>query len=329
MDSITQAILGASVGEAVLGRRLGRKAAFAGAIIATLPDLDVILYAWYDAYEMLSIHRGYSHSLAGGLVGATALTWLLKRIRGFRNIPAGTLWIFVWLALVTHVLLDLFTGYGTQFLLPFSDMRLGLDSVNIIDPVYTLPLLFGLIFSLRTEPTARNRHLFNWLGLGISTGYLLLTLGIKQHVQATYDRELVGITIQAEDMLTLPVGMGSVHWYAVARSEDQLILQKYSLLTGLDSERYSFPIHDEYLAEIQPEIARKMRWFAKGFYTVEKEGDRIRVFNLQVDMRGPVQVNGHLSPTKGYFELTNRGGEIMFSSGTLSTAPAKGLDSPH
>ena len=44
MDSITQAVLGAAIGEAVLGKKIGNKGAILGAAVATIPDLDVALY---------------------------------------------------------------------------------------------------------------------------------------------------------------------------------------------------------------------------------------------------------------------------------------------
>ena len=53
-------------------------------------------------------------------------------------------WLLVWLALITHPLLDAFTVYGTQFWLPFSDYPVGIGSVFIIDPLFTTPLLAGL-----------------------------------------------------------------------------------------------------------------------------------------------------------------------------------------
>ena len=43
MDSLTQAALGAAIGEAVLGKKIGRKAAILGAIGGTIPDLDVFI----------------------------------------------------------------------------------------------------------------------------------------------------------------------------------------------------------------------------------------------------------------------------------------------
>ncbi|MDA0856951.1 MAG: metal-dependent hydrolase, partial [Proteobacteria bacterium] len=43
MDSVTQAVLGGAVSYAVLGRRLGKRAALYGMALGTLPDLDVLI----------------------------------------------------------------------------------------------------------------------------------------------------------------------------------------------------------------------------------------------------------------------------------------------
>ena len=43
MDTITQMALGAAVGEAVLGRKMGGRAMLWGAALGTLPDLDIII----------------------------------------------------------------------------------------------------------------------------------------------------------------------------------------------------------------------------------------------------------------------------------------------
>jgi inner membrane protein len=73
MDSITQGVLGAAIGEAILGKKIGSKGAIIGAIVATIPDLDVILYLFYSKFEMLSIHRGFSHSIVFSILGTLAL----------------------------------------------------------------------------------------------------------------------------------------------------------------------------------------------------------------------------------------------------------------
>ena len=62
MDSLTQVVLGAAVGEAVLGKKVGIKAAIVGAIAGTIPDLDVLASPWLDAVEKLMYHRSITHS---------------------------------------------------------------------------------------------------------------------------------------------------------------------------------------------------------------------------------------------------------------------------
>ena len=42
MDSVTQIVLGAAVGQAVLGSKVGNKALLYGAVAGTIPDLDVV-----------------------------------------------------------------------------------------------------------------------------------------------------------------------------------------------------------------------------------------------------------------------------------------------
>ena len=63
MDSLTQIVLGASVGEAVLGKKVGNKAALYGAIAGTIPDLDVLAGYFVDEITAIEWHRGFSHSI--------------------------------------------------------------------------------------------------------------------------------------------------------------------------------------------------------------------------------------------------------------------------
>ena len=63
MDSVTQIALGAAVGEAVLGKKVGNKAVLWGAVAGTIPDLDVIPGYFMDTVARLDFHRGFSHSI--------------------------------------------------------------------------------------------------------------------------------------------------------------------------------------------------------------------------------------------------------------------------
>ena len=286
MDSITQAALGAAIGEAVLGKKIGSKGAVLGTIIATIPDLDVALYLFYDKFEMLSIHRGFSHSILFSILGSFLIAYVLQRIKWTNQISYHRLWIFTWLALFTHMLLDGFTAYGTQLLLPFSDTRIGFDSINVVDPVYTLPLLIGLICSMYLFKYKPTRSVYNYIGIAVSTFYLLATLGIKDHVELHFKSELAQQNISYQSLLTMPDGIANINWYGVAKTKDGLYMHKYSILEDVDLPFEYFPSNDHLLEGINQEVVDRMKWFSKGFYTVVEEEDEIRFYNLQVDMRG-------------------------------------------
>jgi inner membrane protein len=80
MDSLTQAVLGASIQGALLGRWQGRRALLYGAMLGTLPDLDVII-DYGDAVADMTYHRGFSHSLLVLSILAVLLTALARWLK--------------------------------------------------------------------------------------------------------------------------------------------------------------------------------------------------------------------------------------------------------
>lgn len=78
MDSLTQIVLGAAVGEVVLGKKIGNKAMLWGAIAGTIPDLDVYQSLFYDSLTANELHRGVSHSLLFSILVAPILAWLAR-----------------------------------------------------------------------------------------------------------------------------------------------------------------------------------------------------------------------------------------------------------
>ena len=81
MDSVTQIVLGAAVGEVVLGRKIGNKAMLWGAIAGTIPDLDVLSRWFFDDLRANELHRGVTHSILFSLVMAPLLGWWVKKHR--------------------------------------------------------------------------------------------------------------------------------------------------------------------------------------------------------------------------------------------------------
>ena len=319
MDSITQGVLGAAVGAAILGKKTGQRGAATGAVIATVPDLDIVLYLFYDKYEMLSIHRGLSHSIIFSILGGFLVAIILSKLKWFHGIKFRTLILYSWLCLFTHIILDAFTAYGTQLFLLFSNSRVGFDSINVVDPVYTAPLIIGLFFSVCDFTSYTSKFRFNNYGLILSSIYLIFTLINKQNVKTEISKILSEENIEYSDLLTIPVGIANLNWYGVAKGKDSIYMMKYYIFSSENSSIDRFAINENYLNQIDKKIADKMRWFAKGFYTVDNVNEKIRLFNLQVDMRGIVTYQNKKAPTRGYFEFSVENGKTTFSSGSLKS----------
>ncbi len=80
MDSLTQIVLGAAVGEAVLGKKVGNRAMLWGAIAGTIPDLDIISNLWLSDLQGLAAHRGFSHSFLFAILGALVMGYTVSKI---------------------------------------------------------------------------------------------------------------------------------------------------------------------------------------------------------------------------------------------------------
>ncbi len=106
MDSLSQIVLGAAVGEAVLGRRIGNRAMVWGGLAGTLPDLDVLSGLVADPMSALAYHRAFTHSLPFALLAAPLIGLAVNRIYGgVRRFPLPNRWFFPLLLLLFWVLL--------------------------------------------------------------------------------------------------------------------------------------------------------------------------------------------------------------------------------
>ncbi len=143
MDSLTQAVLGATVQGIGMGRQQGRKALVYGALLGTLPDLDVLI-RYADPVSSMTYHRGFSHSVFVLAALAAFIAWAVKKRYPDAPYSARRLFFTSAASLITHPLLDAFTVYGTQLLWPFTPTPQQWSGVFIIDPLYTVPMLLAL-----------------------------------------------------------------------------------------------------------------------------------------------------------------------------------------
>ncbi|MFT3954694.1 MAG: metal-dependent hydrolase [Piscinibacter sp.] len=282
MDSLSQIALGAAVGVATLGRRTPVwKAALWGAVAGTLPDLDVFIDHG-DPIRNMVLHRAESHSPFWLTLFSLPFALLVARLAG-EAANWRRWWLAMWLALVTHPLLDAMTVYGTQLALPFSDHPYGVGSVFIIDPLYTLPLLAGTGWALAKKGGGRS-FAANAAGLLLSTAYLGWGVLAQAQVEGVARESLAAQGIAAERLLVTPSPFNSLLWRVVAVAGDDYHEGFRSLLDRTPAMQFDrFPRGTALAAELPGHDGlRRIAAFSKGFYKLQQDGERVLLTDLRM-----------------------------------------------
>lgn len=283
MDTVTQITLGAAVGEAVLGKKIGNKAPLWGAVFGVLPDLDVLTTPFVSEVQALAIHRGLTHSLFFCLVAAPFFGWLLHRYRTKAVVSWKNWSLLVFLVLLTHVFIDVCTSYGTQVLQPFSNYSLSLNSIFIIDPFYTISLLSGIVTALFLGRNTSARKWANWVGIGLSSLYLLAGLGIKTHVNAVFEQNFERRQLNPEKYMTTPAPFSIFLWMGYAEEGDNLYAGLYSVF---DDDKqinfHSFKQNKSLLHPYRGQLAvERLIWFSQGYYAVRKDSTEVLFHDIR------------------------------------------------
>ncbi len=307
MDSVTQFVLGAAVGEAVLGRRIGRRALLWGGLAGTLPDLDVFVHLG-DAVKDYTYHRSASHSLFVLAAVTPPIAWLAGRVHAQFRVHWLHWALMFYLVFATHVLLDSLTAYGTQILWPFNTIPISWSTVFIIDPLYTLPLLIGVICAFLMRRETGVGHRINRLGLILSSLYLGWTLTAKVMVDSHIQRELHRQAIEYRAVFTVPTPFNSLLWRAVIMDKDGYFETFYSVFDNEAPLRLTHhPSREELLTGIEAHWpVQRLIWFSKGFYKVDLRDGDIFISDLRMGLEPNYafnfkvgeQLNPRVSPTR-------------------------------
>ena len=281
MDSLTQIALGSAVSVAVMGRKTAVwKAALWGAVAGTLPDLDAFIDHG-NAILNMTRHRAESHSLFYLTLLAPLLAWLVSRLHAEAALFKRW-WLALWLALVTHPLLDLMTVYGTQLLQPFSDYPFAVGSIFIIDPLYTVPLIVGVLAALGLKNAQGLR--WNAAGLVLSTLYLGWSVAAQQQATQVARASLAQEGMAATALLVTPAPFNTLLWRLVAITPTHYFEGHYSLFDA--SPRIRWRAYDRGAALIarhghEPPVAR-IAAFSHGFFRLSESSGRLFVTDLRM-----------------------------------------------
>ncbi|MGK0253164.1 MAG: inner membrane protein [Mariniflexile sp.] len=291
MDSLTQIVLGAACGEAVLGKKIGNKALLFGAIGGTIPDLDVFVgtIIYNNRIDAMLFHRGFMHSILFSVLAAFILGWGIHKLYNSGMRQGATtqkdwIYLFFW-SLFTHPILDCFTPYGTRIFAPFSNYRVALNNIAVVDPIYTLPFLTCIIILMFFNRKNDKRRYWLKLGLGVSSIYMLFTLANKLYIDVLFRKSIVESNMNIKRFSIQPSIFNNILWYAIAESETSYYVSYYSLL---DTENRFLNFRElpkqRGLSPQEFMDVKNLAHFSNQYYSVYKIGDNQYQYN---DLRYP------------------------------------------
>ncbi|HYI00140.1 metal-dependent hydrolase, partial [Hyalangium sp.] len=214
-------------------------------------------------------------------LAATAVACLL-----FRTARTGPVLLYSLISVnLAHLLADLWTGWGTRVLLPFSDRRWTLDWTMVVDPWVTLPLLAGALWAWRRRAVWRRALL---VGAALSAAYV----GLRVTLHTTLSQRVREAWPGAERVQVFPAWLSLTTWRYVALLPGEYVAGTISLGSQpLEQRRWPRPSPDtlpESLRRI-PTVREALAWarFPLVATAPLPEGSsELRIGDLRYHLRG-------------------------------------------
>jgi inner membrane protein len=298
VDTFTHGLLGAAASQAIFAKQLPRSAGLIGFIAGMAPDLDLFLGSGTDPVASILYHRQFTHSLIfiplGALLVSLLCIWM-KPFKGARLAVYGAAFVGYGL----HPLLDACTSYGTLLLWPFSYHRIAWDIIAIVDPIFSLALLVGVLWAAigRHPRPAR---------LAVCCAVMYLGFGIWQSYRATAVQDQVaaarGHVIEHRRVMPLPGSL--VSWRTV------YIAANHIYVDGVRVPWWNSPL-------VKPGGATRLATFDNVPRTMAERDDTRRVFEVFAWF-----ADGLIAPVDG---VASTIGDMRYAAEASSISPLWGM----
>ena len=271
------------MGEATLGRHIGNRAALWGGLCGLFPDLDLFV-PFSDPVMSFTYHRSFSHSIFVLTLLTPLFVWLILKIHPNTRAYRFRWYGLVFLAFVTHILLDCLTVYGTQILWPLQTPPVMWSSIFIIDPAYSMPLFFGVVAALVLSRKTLRGHRISTICLAVSTMYLVWGIGAKLHVEHVARTSLEKQYISYDKLLTIPAPFNTLLWRVLVMDDNGYYEGFYSLLDDAPHVKLDHHPSDRHLLEGLDNHwpVKRLQWFTHGYYSVGKRVNEIMMTDLRM-----------------------------------------------
>ena len=234
MEPVTHFLTGACLGRAGFNRSTALATATM-ALAAEAPDLDII-GQFHGRVFGFAHHRGFTHSFLGlPIVCAVVVLFMygIWRLRG-RKTHSGTpprwglLFLYAYIAGLSHILLDFTNNYGVRPFWPFWEKWYSWDIVFIVEPVLLVVLFAGLLvpefFALISDEIGgKRKRLKGRLGAVLALVAVAAVWGVRDYEHRRAVAALNSLTYEkaeATRVSAYPYPVNPFRWYGVAETQN-------------------------------------------------------------------------------------------------------------
>lgn len=282
MDSVSHIVIGAAIGETLLGKKIGRWGMLLGAIAKSAPDFDLFYTGLSDPRAYMCEHRAHTHSLFIEALYALPIAWLLVKL--FKHkVSYGRMLVFMLACLWGHSLLDWCTNFGTQLLLPFSNENYSLNTLAIVDLLFTLPMLTMILFAVFLRKNAVRRNKLALASLMYCFVYLGFTFINKVQAGQIVKESIAENNIPVTTHMTNPTMLNNVLWYAVGSNDSTVFIGEFSLLHRDNPITWhSYPRNVQLMEQCKSKKdVEILQWFSDPYTIAQANGDTLNVYAVK------------------------------------------------
>lgn len=287
MDPLSQGVLGATLPQTLSQKKHIVAATLFGALSGMAPDLDTLIRSSTDPLLSLEFHRQFTHSLFfipfGGFICALVFYCLLARRW---HISFKLTYLFCTLGYATHGLLDACTSYGTQLLWPLSNERFAWNTISIIDPLFTIPLVILAFFAVSRKAPLFARIALCWIiayqSLGAFQHYRVSQIGEQLAEQRGHRPIRLEVKPSFGNLLLWKViyEIEDGYFTDAVRAAPTPTVYPGKFIPKLDIER-DLPWLDK--ASQQAKDLARFEWFSKGFLALDPNNP-VRVIDMRYSL---------------------------------------------
>ncbi len=287
MDPLSQGVIGAVAAQQKTTKNHFIIATILGFLSGMAADLDIFIRSSNDPLLYLEFHRQFTHSLifipVGGFVCAIFFYYIFL---SNKDITFKQTYIYSTLGYATHGLLDSCTTYGTQLLWPFTDDRIAWNTISIIDPLFTIPLLSLIIIAV-----IKKKKVMSYLALSWVIFYSIFGLIQKERAETignglanTRGHDLINVVAK-------PSFANLIVWKIIYTTKDSYYIDAVRLgleenvIEGVKIDKLniqkSFPWLD--LKSQQARDIERFRWFSNGYLALSETHPN-RIIDIRYSM---------------------------------------------